>query len=122
MMGRVVVGKRKDVSVMLIATRLTVMLAVSLISVFGRSQDFSADVVYLLATRSAARFSNTDVMGHNPAKLYVSSRRSNRRSRRRPARAHENDGRLPPSVAGRWLRPCLLSSPRLVSFHPGTRH
>jgi hypothetical protein len=58
---------------MLIATRVAVMLAVSLIPVFGRAQDFSADVVYLPAGSSDALSSDTDVVGHNPSKLYASN-------------------------------------------------
>jgi len=58
---------------MFTAIRFAVILAVSLIPVFGSAQDFSADVVYLPAASSDARFSNTDVIDHNPSKLYVSN-------------------------------------------------
>jgi len=58
---------------MFTAIRFAVILAVSLIPVFGSAQDFSADVVYLPVASSDARFSNTDVIDHNPSKLYVSN-------------------------------------------------
>jgi hypothetical protein len=67
------VSKRKELSVMISATRLAVILAVTLIPAFGRAQDFSADVVYLPASSSDVLSSDTDVTGHSPSNLYVSN-------------------------------------------------
>lgn len=53
--------------------RLGILLAVTLISVFGRAQGFSADVVYLPNVSTHPLSSNTDTTGHNPSKLYVSN-------------------------------------------------
>jgi hypothetical protein len=58
---------------MISASRFAMILAVSLIPSFGRAQDFSADVVYLPAASSAALSSGTDVIAHNPSKLYVNN-------------------------------------------------
>ena len=58
---------------MISATRLAVILAVTLIPVFGRAQDFSADVVYLPASSSDVLSRATDVTGHSPSKLYVNN-------------------------------------------------
>lgn len=71
--GKFMVSTRKELSVMISATRFAMILAMSLIPALSRAQDFSADVVYLSAAGAAALPSGTDVSGHNASKLYVSN-------------------------------------------------
>jgi hypothetical protein len=53
---------------------LAVVILVSLITVAGHAQDFSADVVYL-DPKPSARSTRTGSSSHSPSKLYVSENR-----------------------------------------------